>query len=51
MAAADVPGVAYVRDVQMTSTNLTWPSGVTAAQKAAALAQLKAKGMIEMTQG
>ncbi len=50
-AASDLDAVAIVRDAEITSTNLTWPSGATAAQKSAALAELKNLGIIERTQG
>jgi len=50
-SAADTDGVAIVRDAEITATNLVWPSGTTTAQKAAALAQLKALGIIERIQG
>jgi hypothetical protein len=44
--SADVAGVAIVRDAQIVSSNLVWPDGATAAQKAAALAQLKENGIV-----
>ena len=49
-SAADVEGVAIVRDGQIVANYLTWPDGVTDAQKNAALAQLKAKGIVERTE-
>lgn len=48
-SAADVEGVAIVRDAAMIAANLVWPAGATADQKAAALAQLKALGIVERT--
>ena len=57
-AAADatdgaVDGVAIVRDADIVSTDLVWPvtsPAVSAAQKAAALAQLALKGIVERTE-
>jgi hypothetical protein len=46
VAAADLAGVAITRDAEIVDSELTWPSGATATQKAAALAQLAAKGII-----
>ena len=43
----DVEGVAIVRDATIIADNLVWPSGATTPQKAAALAQLKAVGIVE----
>lgn len=45
-SAADVNGVAIVRDAIIAESALVWPAGATAAQKAAALAQLKAAGIV-----
>jgi hypothetical protein len=48
----DIDGVAIVRDAKIVAANLVWPTtspAVSAAQKAAALAQLAAKGIIETT--
>jgi len=42
-SAADVDGVAIVRDAILKSAGLVWPTGITAGQKAAALVELKAK--------
>lgn len=42
----DLPGVAVVRDAVIDPENLVWPAGATADQKAAALAQLKEKGIV-----
>lgn len=50
-AAADTEGVAIVRDAEITATNLVWPIGTTAAQKAAALTQLRSVGIIQRIQG
>jgi hypothetical protein len=47
---AATEGVAIVRDAQIVANYLTWPDGATDAQKAAALAQLKAKGIVERTE-
>jgi hypothetical protein len=46
VAAADIGGVAIVRNAEIVSSELTWPSGATAAQKAAALVQLAALGIV-----
>lgn len=46
VAAADIEGVAIVRDAEIVVSELTWPSGATAAQKATALAELAALGII-----
>jgi hypothetical protein len=45
-SAADVAGVALVREALIVASALVWPTGATAGQKAAALAQLKAKGIV-----
>lgn len=50
-AATDQPGVAIVRDAEIVSDYLVWPSGTTAAQKTAALAQLALKGIVTRTSG
>jgi len=50
-AATDINGTAIVRQAQITSTNLAWPTGTTNAQKAAALVELAAKGIITRVQG
>ena len=42
----DIAGVAVVRDAVVNDDILVWPTGATAAQKAAALAQLADKGII-----
>lgn len=42
----DVRGVAIVREAVVNDSKLVWPSGATAEQKANALAQLAAKGVI-----
>lgn len=46
VAAADIEGVAIVRDAEIVDSELTWPSGATTAQKATALAELAALGII-----
>jgi hypothetical protein len=43
---ADVEGVAIVRNAVIAASKLVWPSGATAGQKAAALKQLKARGIL-----
>lgn len=43
---ADVEGVAIVRDAIIVPDDLVWPDGATSDQKAAALAELKAKGIV-----
>ncbi len=45
-SAADVEGVAIVRNAIINADNLVWPAGATSDQKAAALAELKAAGII-----
>jgi hypothetical protein len=50
VAATDIDGVAIVRDAEIVSSELTWPSGATANQKAAALVQLAALGIIVRTE-
>lgn len=44
--AADVAGVAHVRSCEVRASDLTWPVGITDSQKAAALAQLAARGVV-----
>ena len=51
VAATDIGGVAIVRDAEIVSERLTWPSGATAAQKAAAIVELAALGIIVRTAG
>jgi hypothetical protein len=51
VAATDQDGVAIVRDAEIVSDYLVWPSGATAAQKTAALAQLADKGIVQRTSG
>lgn len=46
VAAADIKGVVIVRDAEIVTSELTWPSGATAAQKATALAELAALGIV-----
>ncbi len=41
-SGADAPGVAIVREANVNSGALVWPAGITAPQKAAALAELNA---------
>jgi hypothetical protein len=45
-SSADVEGVAIVRNAIINPDNLVWPDGATSDQKAAALAELKAAGII-----
>lgn len=45
-SSADVDGVAIVRNAIINSDNLVWPDGATEDQKDAALAELKAAGII-----
>lgn len=45
-SSADVNGVAIVRDAMVIEDNLVWPTGATADQKAAAMAHLKAAGIV-----
>lgn len=51
VAAADIPGVMIARQAIVQSSKLIWPSGATTAQKAVALAELAAKGIIVNTEG
>ena len=46
---ADAQGVAIVRNAAIVASQLTWPAGATTQQKATALAQLAANGVIERT--
>ena len=46
VAASDLGGVAVVRHARVVSTRLVWPTGATAAQKAAAIVELAALGII-----
>lgn len=50
VAAADISGVAIVRDAEIVASELSWPSGTTAAQKAVAYAELAEKGIIVRTE-
>jgi len=45
-SGGDEEGVAIVRDAQIVADYLTWPDGASSDQKAAALAQLKEKGIV-----
>jgi len=45
-SSADKVGVAVVRDAEVNSNLLTWPSGITAAQKTQATRELNARGLI-----
>ena len=45
-SAAAKKGVIVARDAEVNTNLITWPSGATAAQKAAATAQLKARGIL-----
>jgi len=47
IAASDVPGVMIARNAQYVDDYLTWPSGITDAQKTLAKKQLKSLGIIE----
>ncbi|MDZ4241658.1 MAG: head decoration protein [Candidatus Omnitrophota bacterium] len=49
-SAAALAGVLVVRNAGIMPDDLVWPSGATAGQKAAALAQLKTAGIIETTE-
>ena len=46
---ADGKAVAIVRNAQIVVSYLTWPTGASAGQKTAALAQLAAKGIVALT--
>lgn len=50
VAASDISGVIIARDAKIATSELTWPSGASTAQKTAALAQLKALGIITVTE-
>jgi hypothetical protein len=43
---ADKPGVAIVREAMIASANLVWPDGITAGEKAIAIAELEALGIV-----
>lgn len=43
---ADTPGVAFVRDCEHNADIVVWPSDITADEKAVAIAQLAARGII-----
>ncbi|MFO7598036.1 MAG: head decoration protein, partial [Desulfocurvibacter africanus] len=45
-SAADVEGVAIKRDAIVAPSALIWPDGITVGQKATALAELEALGII-----
>lgn len=45
-AAADLPCVVVVRDAVVNSNELVWPAGITAGEKATAIAQLTAAGVV-----
>lgn len=45
-ASAEVDGVAIVRDAEVNGNLLTWPAGITADQKAVAISQLAAAGIV-----
>lgn len=45
-ASADVKATAHVRDCEVNGLVLTWPAGITTDQKAAAVAELAALGII-----
>jgi len=47
-SSAAVDGVIIARDAKYVSDSLTWPAGITTAQKNAAKATLKSLGIIEM---
>ena len=49
-SAADVEATAVVRDALIIADNLDWPAGISAGNKAIALAELKAKNIIERTE-
>jgi hypothetical protein len=49
-SSADVAGVAVVRDAIIVSTDLVWPTGATAGQKTAWLADLGAAGIVARTE-
>lgn len=48
-SASDLPGVAIERLATLKSAGLVWPDGISADQKAAALAELEAKHMVART--
>lgn len=47
LGAGTTKAVAHVREAQVRASDLTWPSGATSAQKAAATEQLRALGIIQ----
>lgn len=48
-AAADLPGVVIARGAVINSAALVWPTGTTDPQKATALAELEALGIVPVT--
>ena len=48
-SSADKEGAAVVRNAQIASANLVWPDGISAGQKATALAELAEAGVIAAT--
>jgi len=49
-STADTAAVAIVRHAQVVTDNLAWPSGITADQKAKAIAELKMLGIVARTE-
>ena len=49
-SAADVEGVAIVRDAIVVEANLTFPADIDVAEQAAAMAELKALGIVTRTE-
>ncbi len=45
-SSADTPCVVVERDAEVNQHEITWPSGITAAQKALAIQQLKVRGIV-----
>lgn len=44
--SADIEAVAYVRDCEVNGSEITWPAGISADDKTAAIAQFAARGII-----
>ena len=45
-SGGDVDAVALVRDAEVKAARLTWPTGLSNAQKSAAIGALKARGLV-----
>ena len=48
-SAGDKPGVVIARGAVVEASNLVWPAGATDAQKATAITELEARGIVVRT--